>query len=70
MAGAAVPAAMASLELHHKGYDGAAVRIPMLGLGVYQVPPRDAVQAVAQALKAGYRHIDTAALYRNEQAVG
>lgn len=59
-----------SMELVHKGYDGPAVSIPKLGLGVYQVPPRDALQATAQALRIGYRHIDSAALYRNEQAVG
>ena len=59
-----------NMELVHKGYDGPTVTIPKLGLGVYQVPPRDALQAVAQALRIGYRHIDSAALYRNEQAVG
>ncbi len=59
-----------SVELVHKGYDGPTVTIPKLGLGVYQVPPRDALKAVAYALKIGYRHIDSAALYRNEQAVG
>lgn len=59
-----------SVELLHKGYDGPAVSIPMLGLGVYQVPPRDASQATKLALETGYRHIDSAALYRNEQAVG
>lgn len=59
-----------SLELVHKGFDGPPVAIPKLGLGVYQVPPRDALQATAQALKYGYRHIDSAALYRNEKAVG
>jgi hypothetical protein len=59
-----------SMELVHKGYDGPPVSIPKLGLGVYQVPPREALQATTQALKFGYRHIDSAALYRNEQAVG
>lgn len=59
-----------SVELVHKGYDGQPVSIPRLGLGVYQIPPRDALKATAEALKIGYRHIDTAALYRNEQAVG
>src|SRR5262245_563555 len=45
-------------------------RIPQLGFGVFQVPPRETEVAVAQALAAGYRHIDTAAAYRNEGGVG
>jgi 2,5-diketo-D-gluconate reductase A len=44
--------------------------IPQLGFGVFQVPPGDTEQVVAQALSAGYRHIDTAAAYRNEAEVG
>ena len=47
------------------------VRLPWLGLGVFQVPDdTDAADAVRTALDAGYRHIDTAALYRNERGVG
>ena len=49
---------------------GAGERILQLGYGVFQVPPRETEQAVAEALSAGYRHIDTAAAYRNEGAVG
>lgn len=50
-------------------YNG--VKIPMLGIGVYQVPEyEDAKQTVLTALKAGYRLIDTAQGYMNEQAVG
>jgi 2,5-diketo-D-gluconate reductase A len=45
-------------------------RIPQLGFGVFQVPPRDTEEVAAQALAAGYRHIDTAAAYRNEAPVG
>ncbi len=45
-------------------------RIPQLGFGVFQVPPKETEQAVAEALTAGYRHIDTAAAYRNEGGVG
>lgn len=45
-------------------------RIPQLGFGVFQVPPRQTEVVVAQALAAGYRHIDTAAAYRNEGGVG
>jgi 2,5-diketo-D-gluconate reductase A len=44
--------------------------IPQLGFGVFLVPPEEAADAVAHALKIGYRSIDTAAMYRNEQGVG
>lgn len=48
-----------------------AVKIPRLGFGTYQITPgRETEAAVSEALKEGYRHIDTAALYGNEQAVG
>jgi 2,5-diketo-D-gluconate reductase A len=44
--------------------------IPQLGFGVWRVRNEDSIPAVAKALAVGYRHIDTAALYRNEQGVG
>ena len=44
--------------------------IPQVGLGVWQTPPEDTERAVATAFDAGYRHIDTAAAYRNEREVG
>lgn len=44
--------------------------IPQLGFGVYQVPPDDTADVVGAALAAGYRHIDTAQMYRNERGVG
>lgn len=44
--------------------------IPQVGLGVWQTPNDTAVQVVKTALDAGYRHIDTAAAYRNEKGVG
>ncbi|MGI8505658.1 MAG: aldo/keto reductase [Solirubrobacteraceae bacterium] len=44
--------------------------IPQLGFGVFQVPPEDTAEAVRQALATGYRHVDTAAMYRNEAGVG
>ena len=44
--------------------------IPQLGFGVFLVPPGETNEAVARALAAGYRHIDTAAAYRNEAEVG
>ncbi|WP_448615065.1 aldo/keto reductase [Modestobacter sp. URMC 112] len=46
------------------------VEIPQLGFGVYQVPPADTADAVRTALEVGYRHIDTAEMYGNEQGVG
>jgi len=46
------------------------VHIPQLGFGVFQVAPEDTERAVTEALEAGYRHIDTAAAYRNEKGVG
>ncbi len=44
--------------------------IPQFGLGVWQVPPADAERVVAEALEIGYRHVDTAQMYRNEKGVG
>jgi 2,5-diketo-D-gluconate reductase A len=44
--------------------------IPQLGFGVFEVPPQDTAEAATRALLAGYRHIDTAAAYGNEAAVG
>ena len=46
------------------------VEIPQLGFGVWQVPADECERAVATALEAGYRHIDTAAAYQNEEGVG
>jgi 2,5-diketo-D-gluconate reductase A len=44
--------------------------IPQLGFGVFQIDPDDTAEAVGTALDAGYRHIDTAEMYGNEQGVG
>lgn len=44
--------------------------IPQLGFGVFKVDPAETERIVADALEAGYRHIDTAAIYRNEEGVG
>ena len=44
--------------------------IPQLGFGVFQVPPPETAATVAQALEVGYRHIDTAQMYGNEEGVG
>ncbi|MFE5243875.1 MULTISPECIES: aldo/keto reductase [unclassified Streptomyces] len=46
------------------------VRMPALGLGVFQTPPDETRDAVTAALELGYRHIDTAAAYGNEREVG
>ncbi|WP_433260800.1 aldo/keto reductase [Actinosynnema sp. CS-041913] len=46
------------------------VEMPILGFGVYQIPPDQTEQAVTDALAAGYRLLDTAAGYGNEEALG
>ena len=46
------------------------VVMPIIGLGVFQTPPEETTDAVASALRIGYRHIDTAAAYGNEREVG
>ena len=46
------------------------VKMPMLGFGVYQTPPEDTERCVAEALEVGYRLIDTAQAYGNEEGVG
>jgi 2,5-diketo-D-gluconate reductase A len=53
-----------SIPLH----DGTS--IPQLGFGVFQVPPEQAAETVGTALEVGYRHIDTAQMYGNEEGVG
>jgi 2,5-diketo-D-gluconate reductase A len=44
--------------------------IPQLGFGVFQIDPAETAEAVGRALEVGYRHIDTAEMYRNEKGVG
>jgi len=46
------------------------ITIPLLGFGTWQLEPADARRMVAEALRIGYRHIDTAWIYKNEAAVG
>ena len=46
------------------------IMMPLLGYGVFQVPPQEAERCVADALSAGYRLIDTAQAYANEEGVG
>ncbi len=49
-------------------YNG--VNVPLLGIGTFMISPEDAERSVYEALKAGYRLIDTANAYMNEEAVG
>jgi 2,5-diketo-D-gluconate reductase A len=49
-------------------HDG--VEMPQLGFGVFQIPPEETQEKVEEALAVGYRHVDTAAAYRNEAGVG
>jgi len=44
--------------------------MPIIGLGTWRSKPEEAYEAVLAALKAGYRHIDTAAIYGNEEMIG
>jgi 2,5-diketo-D-gluconate reductase A len=44
--------------------------IPQLGFGVFKIDPAETADAVSEALRVGYRHIDTAEMYRNEKGVG
>lgn len=46
------------------------VEMPILGYGVFQIPPEQTEECVYEAIKVGYRLIDTAAAYRNEEGVG
>ena len=46
------------------------VEMPILGFGVFQIPAEQTEQTVVHALEAGYRALDTAASYGNEEAVG
>lgn len=45
-------------------------QIPQLGFGVFQVDPAETAEVVGRALEVGYRHIDSAQMYGNEQGVG
>lgn len=46
------------------------LKMPMVGLGVYNIPEKETRRVVEDALSAGYRSIDTAAMYENEKGVG
>src|ERR1039457_4795091 len=49
---------------------GRGVAMPMVGFGTWQMQGQQAQVAVRHALQAGYRHLDTATIYRNEAEVG
>src|SRR3954454_25394390 len=59
-----------NLEIPTLELPGSDVRIPQFGVGVFQVPPKDTVENVMNALNLGYRHVDTAKAYGNEAQVG
>jgi diketogulonate reductase-like aldo/keto reductase len=62
---------MTELSLASRLRTNQGLELPRLGLGVFQVPPGEATRtAVGHALRAGYRLIDTAAMYGNEADVG
>ncbi len=46
------------------------VAVPTIAIGVFEVEPGETEETVADALAAGYRHVDTAAAYGNEREVG
>lgn len=56
--------------LHQTFPLSATVAIPAVGFGTFQIAPADTAAAVSTAIGIGYRHIDTAAVYQNEEAVG
>lgn len=45
-------------------------KIPQIGFGTYELKNEDCYRSVLVALKSGYRHIDTASIYKNEEMVG
>ncbi|KAM7194468.1 NADP-dependent oxidoreductase domain containing protein [Naviculisporaceae sp. PSN 640] len=57
---------MAPLTINSTFKLNSGYEMPLLGFGVYQTPAKVAEECVTEALKAGYRHIDSAAAYRNE----
>ena len=61
---------MADLSINSKATLNNGTQIPLMGLGVWQIPGFKATQAVKSALEHGYRLIDTASIYGNEAQVG
>ena len=50
--------------------DQTLVKMPTIGFGTYLIPNEEAQKTINTALKIGYRHIDTAEVYRNEVGIG
>ncbi|KFY93987.1 hypothetical protein V498_04132 [Pseudogymnoascus sp. VKM F-4517 (FW-2822)] len=70
MISARLTAKMSKLNINSKKPLNSGYEIPALGFGVWQMPKSDTTNAVAHALKTGYRHIDSAFMYRNEASCG
>jgi len=58
------------LNMHSRATLGDGKTMPILGFGTYLIEEKDAEACVSKAIEIGYRHIDTAELYKNEAAVG
>ena len=58
---------MASLDINSKVELKSGEKIPRLGYGVYQTPSDVAEEVCEHAIKSGYRHVDSATVYRNEE---
>ncbi|BDD57146.1 hypothetical protein MAP00_002537 [Monascus purpureus] len=61
---------MPQLNIHTKYKMNSGFEIPALGFGVYMIPPSATEKAVLEAFKNGYRHVDSAMMYRNEKQCG
>ncbi|TFG83784.1 MAG: aldo/keto reductase, partial [Erysipelotrichales bacterium] len=59
---------MGALNEYYTLYNG--VRIPKIGYGTWQIPNEEAYESTLAAFRSGYRHVDSAKAYRNEDAVG
>jgi diketogulonate reductase-like aldo/keto reductase len=64
------PAGAAFVEMNTPSIEANGARIPLIGLGTWDLRGRTCARIVEEALDLGYRHIDTAAMYGNEQDVG